>query len=199
MVTKVVAVLVGTSIYTFVRYVIFGSVDLVHMPVYLANKSVSMAAVVALFAASLAQARAISSQAQFWGRVSWHCVCIHILLSLAIVSKGYYSKFFQADKMNLTGEASILFGVLAAYAYWMMGSRDSHMARKRNLLLLSIVMIAGHLVAMGLAGWLNVAGWNGGMPPISLISFLLATGSFLTLVLVREKSAGQTVATEMTH
>ncbi len=37
--------------------------------------------------------------------------------------------------------------------------------------LLAMLFAAVHLVFMGYEGWLNPAGWNGGLPPISLVAF----------------------------
>jgi hypothetical protein len=31
---------------------------------------------------------------------------------------------------------------------------------------------AGHVLVMGLSGWLQPAGWPGGLPPISLLAFI---------------------------
>jgi hypothetical protein len=41
-------------------------------------------------------------------------------------------------------------------------------------IILSCVFVAAHLVGMGILGWVNVGGWHGGLPPISLISFLFS-------------------------
>ena len=41
----------------------------------------------------------------------------------------------------------------------------------RRFLLLAMLFAAAHLVFMGYEGWLNPAGWNGGLPPISLVAF----------------------------
>ena len=36
---------------------------------------------------------------------------------------------------------------------------------------LALIAVVVHLVALGLGGWLEPAGWNGGLPPISLVAF----------------------------
>ena len=39
---------------------------------------------------------------------------------------------------------------------------------------LTLVLVAIHMVVLGLKGWLAPKGWHGGLPPISLIAVTLA-------------------------
>ena len=39
---------------------------------------------------------------------------------------------------------------------------------------LTLALVAVHMVALGLKGWLAPKGWPGGLPPISLIAVTLA-------------------------
>ena len=49
-----------------------------------------------------------------------------------------------------------------------------------------------HLVALGLRGWLAPAGWNGGLPPISLVAVVAAlVPLFVKRRLVHEKRERQ--------
>jgi len=41
----------------------------------------------------------------------------------------------------------------------------------RKFLLIAMLFSLMHLFFMGINGWMNPAGWNGGLPPISLIAF----------------------------
>jgi len=41
----------------------------------------------------------------------------------------------------------------------------------RKVLLVSMLFTGSHLFFIGINGWLNPAGWHGGMPPISLVGF----------------------------
>ena len=174
MITKLIAILLCTTAYTIVRYVIFGHVSPIHMPVYLLNKSVSMASMFFLFLAAMPLAKERTEETRFWGIASFHFACLHILLSLAILSSAYYPKFFGTDKMNLTGEVTVLFGILTAYCYWFARNGKSFFIRRWVIQLLAGIFVAGHLVAMGFGGWLEVEKWHGGLPPISLISFIFA-------------------------
>lgn len=118
MITKLFVILLGTTRYTLIRYVVFGNVSPIHTPAYLLNKSVSMSSVVFLFLASTNYRAAQKEKVRFWGTATWHCASLHILLSFAILTRAYYPQFFGIEKMNLAGEMTVLSGVLAAYCFW---------------------------------------------------------------------------------
>ena len=188
MIKKVIAVLVCTALYAIIRYVIFGGVSPIHMPAYVLNKSVSTASVSFLFFAALSHAKGRVEKVIFWGTASLHFAYIHVLFSLALLSSAYYPKLFDAEKMNLTGEFTVLFGVLAAYCFWLARTGKSVLMRLRIPQVLSSLFVAGHLVAMGFGGWLKVGKWYGGLPPISLISFVFTAISLALFLKGRDGS-----------
>ena len=52
----------------------------------------------------------------------------------------------------------------------------------RKFLLTAMLLGAAHIFFMGYEGWLNPAGWHGGLPPVSLVSFaFFATGYVINL------------------
>lgn len=112
---------------------------------------------------------------------------VHILLSLGILSKAYFANFFEGDKMNLTGEVVLLTGVLAVYCFWRMHATELKPALRRTLTILVCALVAGHLFAMGYDGWLQVKRWNGGLPPITLLSFFLVIPSLIVSLWTREE------------
>ncbi|MDA0708654.1 MAG: hypothetical protein O3B73_00420 [bacterium] len=179
MFAKLAAVAVCTSLYALVRYAVFGGVSPIHIPVYLLNKSVSLACVFFLFFTALGHARSNPEKVSFWGTAVLHSAYLHVMLSLALMSKAYYPKFFGADKMNLTGELTLLFGVAAVYCTWFVRSRRYVFRHRQVFPLLTVFLVMGHLTAMGNAGWLTVEDWHGGLPPITLIGFVLAAISFI--------------------
>lgn len=185
-VMQFLSVLLCTAAYAVMRYVVFGDVSPIHVPAYIVNKSVSMTAAVGLFMAAAGLARSRQDTVRFWSRASLHLVLIHVLLSLALFSRGYYPKFFAGDRMNLTGEAVLLFGGLAAYCFWRLGTFDLQQTARRTLAVLSRVLVACHLLVMGFGGWLQVQKWHGGLPPITLLSFLLVAYSLVAVLRLKE-------------
>ena len=187
MIKQLLAALLFTTIYAVLRYAGFGNVSLIHVPVYLMNKSLSMAATASLFMAALGLMRSQRDAVSFWGRACLHLVFVHVLLSLSIFSKGYYAKFFDNDKMNLIGEAVVLLGVLAVYCVWRLGSAEIKPALRRTLTVLASGLVAGHIFVMGYDGWLQFQKWHGGLPPITLLSFLMVMYSLVVFLWAKEK------------
>ncbi len=170
--TKFITVILLTTIYTIIRYVVFGNVELIQVPTYLLNKSISMASTIFLLFASISYEKGKMKKLKYWGSLSWYFAILHVLLSLSILSSAYYPKFFGLEKMNLIGELTIMFGVMAMFSFWIL--RNGKKVFGSRLLLRAIVglLITAHLFVMGFTGWINISKWHGGLPPISLLSFI---------------------------
>ena len=56
----------------------------------------------------------------------------------------------------------------------------------RKFMLFALLLGALHLFFMGYEGWLNPAGWNGGLPPISLVAFSIFLVGYLINFLGRK-------------
>ncbi len=177
MVNQFLTAFLFTTAYAVIRYAGFGHVSLIHVPVYIMNKSISMTAVEALLMAAIGLMRSEKATVRFWSNICWQLVFVHVLLSLGILSKGYFASYFDGEKMSLTGEVVLLMGVLAAYCFWRLRTPGEKPALRRALTLLACSFVAVHLFTMGFDGWLHVQKWNGGMPPITLLSFLLVISS----------------------
>jgi hypothetical protein len=178
--------LMFTTIYAVVRYAGFGHVSLIHLPVYLLNKAVSMTAAESLFMASLALVGANKEGVRFWGNAALQLVFVHVFLSLGILSRGYFANFFDGDKMNLTGEVVLLTGALAVYCFWRLQAAGLSASLRQTLTSLLLALVGCHLFTMGYDGWLQVARWNGGLPPITMLSFFLVVPSLVVSLWSKE-------------
>jgi hypothetical protein len=187
MVSQFLTAFLFTTAYAVIRYVGFGHVSLLHVPVYIMNKSISMTAVEALLLAALGVMRSEKDTVRFWTDVCSQLVFVHVILSLGILSKGYFTSYFDGDKMSLTGEVVLLMGALAVYCFWRLKVAEIKPALRRTLTLLACSLVAVHLFAMGFDGWLAVQKWNGGMPPITLLSFLLVISSLIVFLWAKER------------
>ena len=168
-----------TTVYVVMLYAGFGTVSLVHLPVFLLNKGIAMTAAESLFMASLCLVRREKDAARFWTNACAQLVFLHIFLTLGIFSKAYFHKFFSAGQVNLTGEVVLLTGVLAVYCLWRRQASAPKAAVWRGLTNLVCALVAVHLFTMGYDDWLRVKKWNGALPPTTLLSFLLISGSLL--------------------
>jgi hypothetical protein len=85
--------------------------------------------------------------------------------------------------MTLSAGLSMLGGILSFVVLWGYNLSFQSQLRKdiafikfitsRKFLLIAMLLSAMHLFFMGYKGWLDPSGWAGGMPPISLISFVI--------------------------
>lgn len=170
---KLAVVLTVTTLYAMVRYVVFGGVSPIHLPLYVLNKSIAMTAAIALSIGVVSHFRGHKESSRHWGVAAWHLVILHVLMSLVLLGSSYYPKFFESGSFNLIGELSMLFGILATYGLWLLGTRKQSHGMMRPLMLGVLAAVGLHLIPMGVPGWVTTGHWHGSLPPISLLSFLV--------------------------
>ena len=179
--------------YAILRYNVFQGVDWTHLPLYIVNKSVAFAGVILLALAYLvgksfggpAGSEPVRAKAKFLGLAGFAMVTVHVLMAMVLLSPANYEKFFEASgKLNLTGELTFLFGVLAygcllfpaiatlPFMYDALGME--RWLKAQHMGYASLALACGHTVTMGGTGWVNVSAWPGSMPPITLLGFLAA-------------------------
>jgi DMSO/TMAO reductase YedYZ heme-binding membrane subunit len=181
--------------YAIVRYHVVSGVDWSHFPLFITNKGVSLAAVFFIGASYLIgkAVRVYKNDSEkrlilikFCGLIGFSLASIHALMSLVLVSPFYYPNFFsESGKMNLTGELSLVFGVLSMWCvavtaitslpfmYEAVGAE--RWQRGQRMGYLSLMLVAGHVLVMGVSGWLAPSEWHGGLPPVSLVAFIGAS------------------------
>jgi hypothetical protein len=180
-------VLFFATVYAVMRYAGFANVSPIHIPVYLLNKGISMTAAFSLLMAALGLIRAQRDVFDFWRKACMNLVFLHVIMSLAVFNKGYFPKWFAGDMMTLTGELTLLMGALGVYCFWRLLTFDMKPHIRRIMMTSASALVAGHLFVMGYDGWLQVQKWNGGLPPITLLSFLMVVSSLAVFVRVSEK------------
>jgi DMSO/TMAO reductase YedYZ heme-binding membrane subunit len=184
-------------LYAIVRYNVFNGVEWIHLPLYVVNKSFAFGGLsfialsylsgkwIKLYAGDEKRRRSL---AKFLGLTGLYFVGMHILGSLAMLSPTYYPKFFvEAGKLSLTGEIAMLCGVLGVgflmfpaittlpLMYEVLGGVRWQRAQRMGYW--TLAMAAAHTFAMGFAGWGTPSAWPGGMPPITLLGFLVAVSA----------------------
>jgi hypothetical protein len=120
-----------------------------------------------------------------------------VLISFMLFSPAIFGKFFEPDG-TLTGVAgiSMLAGVLAFVVLWGYNLSFQTYLREdkafigfitsRKFLIWALLLGGIHLAFMGYSGWMNPSGWNGGLPPISLVAFVLFVVAYLLNFFGRE-------------
>ena len=207
------AVVFGSSlVYAIIRYHLAGDVAWAHFPLFILNKATSLAAVFFVASSYLIgkifrwhdHDKALRLVViKFCGLMGFFLAGVHALFSLALLSPAYYAKYFLPDgRLNLEGEVAIVVGVIALFLLMapaittlpMMPKAIGGQRWKRNQRLgyVALAFVVAHLVALGLEGWLAPAGWNGGLPPISLVALVAAlVPLFVKRRMVREKRERQ--------
>jgi hypothetical protein len=175
-----ISVLAFSFIYAIVRYHFFADIEWAHFPLFVMNKALSFAGLVFL-GCSLLQGN--SESRKNFGFISVVLITVHIAISLMILNKNYFVRFFLTDgTLTLQSEVSMLAGVLGAIM--MIGlviasgkpTGKSPSSLKfgwgRSILVLSAV----HVAFMGYVTWYPPSDWYGYMPPITLLSFIVSLG-----------------------
>jgi DMSO/TMAO reductase YedYZ heme-binding membrane subunit len=178
--------------YAIVRYNVFKGVGWEHLPLYIVNKAVSLSAVILLAASYLLGKwiRVFDDDpmkrlvlAKFLGLSGFSLAALHVVMSMMLLTPDYYAKFFGEGKMNLTGELTMLFGALSLM--FLASPAVSSLPRMRQDLgqrwwrrsqrlgYLALTLNSGHLFVMGYKGWIDTSTWPGGMPPITMIAFVI--------------------------
>ncbi len=120
-----------------------------------------------------------------------------VLLTAWLPAGAIYGQFFAADgTLTLLAGLSMLGGVLAFVVLWAYNlSFQTHLREdqafirfitSRTFLLWAMILGGAHLFFMGYQGWLNPAGWHGGIPPISLVAFAFFVVGYAVNLLGRE-------------
>ncbi len=196
-----VAIFGASTVYSVVRYHFAGDVAWTHFPLFILNKATALAAVLFLASSYLIGKviRWYDSDKQlrlvvikFCGLVGFFLAAIHAFMSVVLMRPAYFAKYFLADgRLDLQGELGITTGTAALFLLLgpavttlpMMARAIGGRRWKRSQRLgyVALGFVAGHLMALGLEGWLVPSQWPGGLPPISSIAFVAA----LTPLVVR--------------
>ncbi len=188
---RIITLVILLSIaYAILRYHIVGGVGWKDFPFFILNKGISLAAFVLLvcnFAFGPLNNLGVNvpegwlNARKALGMTGFLLVLVHVLMSFLLFSPNVYGKFFEADgTLTLLAGLSMLGGVLAFVVLWGYNlSFQTHLRddkafiqfiTSRTFLLWSMLLSAAHLIFMGYEGWLNPSGWQGGIPPVSLVA-----------------------------
>lgn len=188
--------------YSIVRYHLMGGIPWKDLPFFILNKAISLSALILLainFTLGPLKNLGIGisnrwlKSRRLVGIVGFIQVFIHVFMSFILFRPTIYANYFnEAGSLTLMVGLSMLGGVLAFVFLWMYNVSFNSNFRKdkdlvkfitsRKTLLIAMLFTGAHLFFIGIDGWLNPAGWHGGMPPISLVGFtIFAIGYLMNL------------------
>lgn len=168
--------------YAVVRYGVFAPQNLQHLPAFVLNKGISMAAAFCFVLAFREQCRREHGRSRgmepaAWFRAGLFGVWAHVPLSLALLRPAYFREFHAGERLSFTGEAIFLFGALAVGCIYLL-SRPGRTPRGRWWgSLATLLLVATHVLCMGLSRGLNINRSHAWLPPMWLLSLVgLALG-----------------------
>ncbi|MBI2012051.1 ferric reductase-like transmembrane domain-containing protein [Candidatus Daviesbacteria bacterium] len=188
--TIVLIVFCFSLLYSFIRYNLVRNVPLDNLPLFISNKSVALSATILIGLSFL-----LGPLARFWpktfsphlylrkhlGVIGFAIAALHVVMSLVLLNPAYYSKLYaEGGKLNLNGEASILFGILSflifsAISITSLPPIEKHMLPGQwkfvqRIGYLAYLFVLLHVTIMGYQGWFRADSWQYGLASISLIS-----------------------------
>ena len=192
--------------YAILRYHIAGPVPWKDFPLFIFNKGTSLAAFILLtFNFSLGPMKNVGMRIpDSWldarralGMTGFLLVLIHALISFMLFKPAIFGKFFEDNgSLTLLAGLSMLAGILGFVVLWAYNlSFQTHMREdkkfisfitSRKFLLVALLLGILHIFFMGYEGWLKPADWHGGLPPISLVAFVLCSVGYVFNLLGRK-------------
>jgi len=192
--------------YSVLRYHIAGPVPWKDFPMFILNKGLCLAGFILLtFNFTLGPLNSLGVPvSQGWlnsrkalGMTGFLLVLLHALMSFMLFSPAIYGKFFAENgSLTLLAGLAMLFGVAGFVFLWGYNLSFQTFLREdaafirfitsRKVLLFALILGGLHVFFMGYEGWLNPAGWHGGLPPISLVAFTFFAIGYLINLLGRE-------------
>ena len=202
----ILAVSIISIAYTILRYHIVGNTSWNQFPVYILNKGLSLSGFILLaINFSLGPLNNIGTGiSDRWlnirsglGVSSFLLIFTHLFLSLILLNPANYQKFFlENGSLTTNGGISMLAGVIAFIMLWLYTISFQTFLKEdkafikfitsRKVILMSMVFTAAHFFFMGYQGWLTPQNWPGGLPPITLVSFVIFTIVFIINLIGRK-------------
>ncbi len=179
-------------VYSFARYIWLGTTSIQQLPLYLFNKVFSLSGVVIIAASLLISQykkkrniynKSAKKENTLLGLSGLALIILHFLISIILFGKEYFPNFYNTQKLSISGELSLLFANIALIMLLIAGiisfikvfSKTVFKIKNSYLQLIKIALIftSFHLLFMGVNSWYDVSKWSGGLPPITLLAFLI--------------------------
>ena len=198
----VAGVIAAAFAYALVRYVALKGTPWSEVPLFIANKAVSLAGL-ALAGLSIAgRSRGLRRRAGLGGGA---LVLLHLLLTLPLLSATYYPALFsRGEPARLTGEGqlALLAGALALTALAIVARPSSAADRlpwERFAPAAIVALGALHCLILGWRGWIDLARWPGRLPPITLVAFACALAALAAAAWGRRRRRAAHAAAREPH
>ncbi len=186
--------------YSVLRYNIAGQVAWSRFPLYVMNKAIIFSGFILLlinYTALLPVKKSGLKQEvlKHIGISGFLMILLHSIISVLLLRPAEYPKFFDTDNcLGFSAGLSMLTGIVAIVLLWIYNMsfkilyKESFTVKQQRTIFSTVLVLSGfHLFFMGYKGWFTPAKWYGGLPPISLLSFLFLLFAFF-IYAIRKKT-----------
>jgi hypothetical protein len=199
----IIALYITAVLYSAIRYIVFAPHNLEHLPVFVVNKGVSMAAALCFMAGFIQQLRKLKGRTIVvdpgqWFRAGVFGAIVHIPISLAILRPGYFKEFFikaaetgaieHTARLSFAGEMVFLFGGLTAGLLYLLLRPTNTASLRWTLSLLAMTTLLTHVLAMGYCRGLNINVSHAYLPPMWLLSAIGVSMAVGVLLMSRPRA-----------
>jgi hypothetical protein len=174
-------VLAASLAYAILRYNVFGTVSWEQLPLFVGNKAIAVTSLVLLGMSRLVVDR---PRRKALGLTGLSLAIVHVLLSFVVLDPAYLgSHYLDTGRLRWGAEVSILTGALATALLLWLGYTTAIKPVERQsgalgllpgIARMMLVLVAVHTAALGYVVWFDTSTWPGTMPPITMLSSLLA-------------------------
>ncbi len=193
----VVNVLILTSSYAIIRYNVFGNVPWDQLPLFILNKVLSFSGLILIsLNLTIRLFPGLKNSKQILGNTGFAFIFIHVLLSLILMSPVNFSKLYSESGLFTTfggislASGAIAFTFLMIYIVFRDNKSFEIIFQTRGIMILSMLLTLIHLFFLGYNGWTTPQKWQGGMPPITLLSFVIySIGYVISLIDKRDNNS----------
>lgn len=187
-------VFVVSAAYATLRYNVCADVPWGDWPTVVLNKILALAALAILALHAIRNGRRKEQGSAHPDLlIGAFLAAVHGLLSLILLSPAYYEKLFVLDRFTASAGIGMLFGALAAGALLISGKLLTDPRAPSSQLHFGVLsfLVGLHAAFQGFFGWFTPWKWPCGMPPITLISFLLGVISLVSVAVRKPAEPAQ--------
>jgi len=169
---------------------VYGNIPWDQLPLFILNKVLSFSGLLLLtLNLTVRFFPYLKNSKQTLGIIGFIFIFIHILLSLILMSPVNYSKLYSdSGSFSAFGGISLTSGAIAftfllIYIFYENNKPFQTIFQKRGITAISSLLPLIHLSFLGFSGWITPQKWQGGMPPITLLSFIFYLIGYLILII----------------
>ena len=172
-------IFLGFFLYAWLRYISFGPYTNNDF-LFVLNKSFAFSVIGIMFTAYLPVAYR-KLRRDILGYAAFYFTLIHFILSLILLPGKYYHHYHKPDgrlcfdfKMAVIMGIVSFFVLLVMYCFFKLKKKSGINPKIFGCLTCTYYLtLLGHIYFLGYENWVHPEKWHGGMPPITLISFIL--------------------------